>query len=62
MTVEEYLARVKQMKLTPSKVPNVYLDQHGSTCSVPDPMQYIDRERDLVIEQLEARIKLLSGD
>lgn len=59
MTSDTYFARIKALGLTPTKVPNVFIDRSGEVRSVPDPYPMTPDQR----EETFARIRrLLLGD
>jgi hypothetical protein len=59
MTPEGYYAAVKDLGLTPSDVPGVFIDREGMTCSVPSPYTMTPDQRDETFARIRERIRLL---
>jgi len=54
MSVDEYIAIVKRLGLTPTNVANVFRSPAGDVHSVPDPRPFNDDERIEIIERIKA--------
>ena len=61
MTVEGYYAAVKDLGLTPSDVPGVFIDRDGMTCSVPLPHAMTPDQREETLAKIRERVRLLRG-
>jgi len=57
MTLDACYAAVKSLGLSPSTVPNVFIDRSGMTRSVPDPLPMTQEQR----EETLAKVKYLMG-
>ena len=47
----------RALKLRPSSVATVFLDEHHNTISVPDPRDYSPAQRAEILEQIRKRVK-----